>query len=206
MDNINSTCLPCGENLHRLGEGNSFGLKIVVLGERCVLGIKTATSLCNDGLSLKLGDCKLLKIHENSRKNYIRLPSSITKYNPAQNWFECRRQNEKEEHLRVVEAAAEIVRADIREQVYCTDKYPLVVKNTGTYHVDLKHVAIAETIVSACRPRSSLSPALLSSGVYIHKNYASRLLMDFLNNLKFPASYNEVQRYEVSLLQNSQPK
>ncbi|KAJ8876081.1 hypothetical protein PR048_023990 [Dryococelus australis] len=54
--------------------------------------------------------------------------------------------------------------------------------------------------MSACRPRSYVSPTLLDIGVHIHRNHASRQLVDILTSILFSASYKEVQRYEFSAL------
>ncbi|KAJ8878764.1 hypothetical protein PR048_019350 [Dryococelus australis] len=50
--------------------------------------------------------------------------------------------------------------------------------------------------MSVCRPRSYISPTLLSIGVYIHRHHASRQLVDVLSSLLFSASYKEVQKRE----------
>lgn len=53
--------------------------------------------------------------------------------------------------------------------------------------------AIAHAIISACRPRSFISPVLLAVAMYIHGKYASRELIDILSSMGFADDYREVQ-------------
>ena len=59
---------------------------------------------------------------------------------------------------------------------------------------DRRCVAIAHSIISACRPRLFISPLLLALAVYVHRKYGSRELVDILNSLGFSDDYKEVQR------------
>lgn len=146
-------------------------------------------------------------------------------------WYEERKSNPEEGQLRVVSAAAEIIRTDIRGFVYnlgeysslhpdCVDTRTVmssipqslqvflntVVKHKGSNeeNVGLKKAAIGHVIINACRPRFFLSPLLIGLSMYVHNHYGSRLLVDILIRLGFGASYTEVQRYEYSLMvQNS---
>lgn len=61
-------------------------------------------------------------------------------------------------------------------------------------------LTIAHSIIAACRPRSFISPILLSVAIYIHRRYGSRELVDILNSLGLAANYREIQRYEYSLM------
>ena len=60
--------------------------------------------------------------------------------------------------------------------------------------------AIADSVISARRPRSFISPVLLAIALYIHRKYASRELIDILSSISFADDYREVQRFENSLI------
>ena len=53
--------------------------------------------------------------------------------------------------------------------------------------------SIAHAIISACRPRSFISPILLSIAVYIYQRYGCRELNDMLSGMSFFDDYKEVQ-------------
>lgn len=61
---------------------------------------------------------------------------------------------------------------------------------------------IVQAIMSACRPRSYTSPLLLALGVFIHKNFGSRELLEMLSSLGVSATYKEVTRYVNSQLRD----
>ncbi|KAJ8888464.1 hypothetical protein PR048_007954 [Dryococelus australis] len=90
-------------------------------------------------------------------------------------WYLDKRNTEEEENIRIVEAAAGIIRV-IQGEV-----------------VERKNTAIGEAIMSACSPRSYTYPTIMVIGVYIHRHHASRQLVDILSSLSFSASYKEVQ-------------
>ena len=106
-------------------------------------------------------------------------------------WYNDRADNEKEEGLRIVEAAASIVREDIRMTVYNTAEYPNITnftenvesmvpetlqtfvnkvilenKKGGVEIMKKKSVAISHSIIAATRPRSFLSPLQLGLATY----------------------------------------
>ncbi|KAJ8885915.1 hypothetical protein PR048_012121 [Dryococelus australis] len=133
-------------------------------------------------------------------------------------WYLEKKNMEEEENIRIVEAAADIIRRDIRSLVFDTKIYPAMESlDSGqlpeTFKTFLNRViqgevvernntVIGEAIMSACRPRSYISPTLLGIGVYIHWHHASRQLVDILSSLSFSASYKEVQRCEFSALEH----
>lgn len=63
-----------------------------------------------------------------------------------------------------------------------------------------KKIALGQAVVSACRPRSFVPPVLLGVGVYIHRRYASKQLIQLLNSLGFCVNMAVVHRYEFSVL------
>ena len=121
--------------------------------------------------------------------------------------------------------AASIIRDEIRMKVYDTSEYPDmcdteaietaipgtllrllngIIKSKSKLENSTKRrcQAIAHSIISACRPRSFISPLLLSIAVYIHRRYGSRELIDILNSLSFSDDYHEIQRLNTALMQS----
>ncbi|KAF4529941.1 hypothetical protein B566_EDAN016852 [Ephemera danica] len=58
--------------------------------------------------------------------------------------------------------------------------------------------------MSAARPRSYISPLLLGLGVYVHRLFGSRQVVDLLSALGCSVSYHEVQRFEASAVMRSE--
>ena len=125
----------------------------------------------------------------------------------------------------IVDMAAAIIRDDIRTTVYNSSEYPHIdnmhndasvpgslerflhgiIKPNAASSSERRCTAIGHSIVSACRPRSFISPILLSIAMYIHRKYASRELIDILSSLGFSANYKEVQRLNCAFLTNVEP-
>ncbi|KAJ8885195.1 hypothetical protein PR048_011391 [Dryococelus australis] len=111
-------------------------------------------------------------------------------------WYSCKKNTEKEENIRFVEAAPDIIRRNIRSPVFDTKIYPVMESlDSGQLPeklktflnrviqgevVERKNTVIGEAIMSACHPRSYISPTLLGIGVYIHRHHESRQLIDIL--------------------------
>jgi len=132
------------------------------------------------------------------------------------------------ENKRIIEMAASIIRDEIRLSVYDLSEYPTLeeTENGSTMVpqslqfflqklfdpsgnnadvVSRRCTAIAHSVISACRPRSFISPVLLAIAVYIHRKYASRELIDILSSISFADDYKEVQRFENGLLSAGEP-
>ena len=128
----------------------------------------------------------------------------------------------------IIEMAASIIRDDIRMSVYDVCEYPTLEETENGSSmvpeslklflhklldpmgknpnlVSRKSIAIAHSLISACRPRSFISPVLLAISVYIHRKYASRELIDILSSLGFADDYREVRRFENSLMTTGEP-
>ena len=113
--------------------------------------------------------------------------------------------------------AASVIREYIQTQVFNCSEYPSLVgtdygrsvaparlnrfrhgiiksKSTKKMTTERRCTSIAHAIISACRPRSFISPILLSIAVYIHQRYGSRELIDMLNGMSYSDDYNEIQR------------
>ena len=126
-------------------------------------------------------------------------------------------QNEKES---IISMAASFIRDDIKTQVYNCSEYPSmdnmecmipdslylfldgVIKSKAAQAHARRCTSIAHAIISACRPRSFISPILLAIAVYIYQKHASRELIDILSSLGFSDDYKEVQRMVSSFIRN----
>lgn len=143
-------------------------------------------------------------------------------------WQRERKADIMTERERIIDMAVSIIRDEIQTQVYNCSEYPTmestddgrclvpeslsrflhgVIKSKGTRNItaDRRCISIAHAIIFACRPRSFLSPILLSIAVYIHRRYESRELIDMLSYMGFCDDYKEVQRLYASILSTDVP-
>ncbi|KAK4883393.1 hypothetical protein RN001_006712 [Aquatica leii] len=133
--------------------------------------------------------------------------------------------NDRKEQMRIVKKAAEIIRQDIRSAVHDCSIYPaadngeifchipdtlkalmetiITSRHSAGINVNKKRAALSQAIVSACRPRSFVPPILLGIGVYVHRHFGSRQLVDFLHNWGFSVSYKETYRYKNSVIKET---
>lgn len=79
-------------------------------------------------------------------------------------------------------------------------------KKTKSQKYDNKFVALAHAIINCCRPRSFISPILLGLGLYLHRHFGTKHVIDIFSNLGFCASYTDVYVFETSSLLYPQPK
>lgn len=144
-------------------------------------------------------------------------------------WYNDRNPDPQSEKQRLTNTAAQLVAADIRSQPFECDTYPspdtLELDSLKNSVPEVLHtliegivcnsscrsaatsllnkrriVAIEQAIMSATRPRSYLSPLLIGLGVYLHRRYDSRMLIDLLHAFGFSCSYDEAKRYQWSAL------
>ena len=150
-----------------------------------------------------------------------------TEHNTLRAKWEANRQVPSD-NISIVEMAASIIRNDIRTMPFDCSEYPrmddfsdcanstvpetlhcllhgIIKSNTDKCKCERRCAAIAHSIMSACRPRSFVSPILLAVAVYIHRKYASRELIDILNTLGFSDDYKEVQRLNTAFLAKGDP-
>ena len=150
-------------------------------------------------------------------------PNVITFYSTAsatlQQFYQQQRNEDAEkEKLRLVEAAAKIIKNDIKSLNTSNETYPditslsmddavtllpdsmkifldgvLTGKNTLT-----KLASLGQAIMQAARPRIFTLPLQLGLAVQMHHHFGSRFLNDTLHKMGFAASYDEVKKYECS--------
>jgi len=124
--------------------------------------------------------------------------------------------------LRIVVAAAKLIKSKIREAPYSTEHYPMSTELSSlstakqwvpellqtfvdnVVHHDTKQAAISQCIVQAARPRSAIAPILLSLGVSLDHMFGSEWLLNTLAHLRFSVSYDEVTRFKHSAAQSEE--
>ncbi|GFW15272.1 SWIM-type domain-containing protein [Trichonephila clavipes] len=124
-------------------------------------------------------------------------------------WYDNKKRDPEEERLRIVEAAAAIIREDIRSFVVETKSYhppsKMLIKENQEIPKSLLHflqevimknrkIKIAKSntkctsihyaIMAALRERSFSSQKLLSLSVFLHRRYGSERLIDVLHDLQ----------------------
>lgn len=140
-------------------------------------------------------------------------------------WYDSRSSDPQAERQRVVKAAAEVIREDIRSQVYDTTQFTpsddffqnvnsvipdslkllletviLKDKRSCLDSYRKKCVALAHSIISAVRPRSFISCLLHGIGVFLYHKFGSKHLVELLSTLGFSASYKDTMILETSAI------
>lgn len=141
----------------------------------------------------------------------------------SEGWYNNKETDPQREKLRIVQLAGDIIKADIRSQVYDTKHYPppndflkdvndvipeslkvlletiIMKEKRGAWDSwKRKCTAIAHAIISATRPRSFLSSLLTGLTGYLFRKFGSRHLITMLSHLGFSASYFEGTLLETS--------
>lgn len=145
-------------------------------------------------------------------------------------WYERQKQiDEEKEKLRIIETSGKIIAEDTRSKIYETEEYPspddflkevnslipetlkclidtiVLKKKIGdTTQWKRKSTAICHSIISACRPKSFLSPLQVGLAVHLNQKYGSKHLLNILSSLGVCASYMESTLFQVSALQHPQ--
>ena len=133
-------------------------------------------------------------------------------------WYADRNMDSAKESDRIITTAAKLIRASIRETVFCTEYYPSneVIGNLSKvkewmphsvqilmqnlFNNELKQIAIGHSIVQACKTRSVISPLLYALGVSMDHVFGSEWLVRTLAQLGFSSSYDEVMRFKQSVV------
>jgi len=133
-------------------------------------------------------------------------------------WYGERNKDATKDSERIVEAAAKLLVANIRETEYSNDEYPLLetVRDKAKAKKwvppllqkflqclikdEVKQVALGHSIVQSCRPRSVVAPVLFGVGVSVDHVLGAEWLLKVLNTLGFSLSVDEVTRYKQSVV------
>ena len=136
--------------------------------------------------------------------------------NILQDFYKTQRcANEEEEKTRLIIAAAKIIKSEIKSIFISKNYYPksseISVEETINYLPEsLKHflelIFVGQTIMQAARPRAIIAPLQLGLGLQMHHHFASKFLIETLNNLGFSSSYSEVMLYERKAAVTADPK
>ena len=132
-------------------------------------------------------------------------------------WYEEREMDFDKECERIVQSAAEIIKADVRQTDYSTDEYPVphAINNKllskqwvpkllqlflkTLMSDELKQTAVGHCIVQASRPRSALSPLLFGVGVSVDYQTGKQNVVRMLSRLGLSVSPDEVDRFKQSV-------
>ncbi|VDI00550.1 Hypothetical predicted protein [Mytilus galloprovincialis] len=128
-------------------------------------------------------------------------------------------QNPDDEKKAIIDAAAKLIKSDIRSLKGDKENYPLAsdvsslksnlqyVPESLSYLLEtmfaekdskMKIASIGQAIIQASRPRVLIAPLQIGLGIQLHHNFASRFLVSTLNSLGFCSSYQEIQKFESS--------
>ncbi|KAK6175982.1 hypothetical protein SNE40_014354 [Patella caerulea] len=138
----------------------------------------------------------------------------------SDSWYQERKANQLEDSERIMVAAAKLIREEIRQREYTKREYPnpydlndydslcefltpsLLKLLQTLMKNDLKMVSIGHAIVQCVRPRSVISPIMFGLGAEMDLVFGSRWLNEELYALGFSVSYDEVQTFKHSILQD----
>ena len=131
--------------------------------------------------------------------------------------------NTTDEKIKLVQAAAKLIKEDIKAIETFHDMYPFC-NNLKSEEASIKYLpdtlrvlleglfagkkagvkvaSIGQAMMQATRPRVLLAPLQFGLGVQLYHHFASRFLIDSLHHHGFCCSYQEVQRFEQNAAQS----
>ena len=133
------------------------------------------------------------------------------------------KQNTAEEKIKLVQAAAKLIKEDIKAIVTAHEVYPhcndLTSQEAGIEYLPntlrvlleelfagkkagVKIASIGQAMMQATRPRVLLAPLQFGLGVQLYHHFSSRFLIDSLHHHGFCCSYQEVQWFEHNAAQS----
>ena len=133
----------------------------------------------------------------------------------SEKWFKERKQNIDEDKRRIIDAAARLIKSEIRSITFPTDVYPSKsdIENCSTflpsslqYFMELlipsklKQASIGQCILKAMKPNSVIPPLQFGLGVEVSNAMGSKWLNNELSRLGFALSYDEVLRFKQAVL------
>ena len=135
-------------------------------------------------------------------------------------WYSAKNENSEKEALRVVETAASLVLLELRsykqdmtiypsetmisDLEYNKDQVPQLLRVflSSLMNNELRQVAIGQSIVHACRPKSTMPPILFGLTIELDHVFGSKWLLTELNRLGFSLDYEENRRFKQSVVAN----
>lgn len=148
------------------------------------------------------------------RQNVVTFRANANKI--LHDFFQQERSDEMDKG-RVISAAAELIKADIKRIEQSKTTYPSSLEMSTLEQVmsfipaslqlflrtlfvgaekETKIGSIGQAIMQATRPRALLCPVQIGLGVQMHRHFASRFLIDSLHTHGFCSSYSEVHMFE----------
>jgi len=143
----------------------------------------------------------------------------MASYIISDKWYEERQKNIDDESVRIVVAAARLIKSAIQEMECDTDVYPTCETFGETDRskqwvpsllnhflsrlvpADIKRISLGHAIVQAVRPKTVISPVLFGLGVSLDRLIGSKRLGNLLSRLGFCSSYDEITRFKQSVVQ-----
>jgi len=136
-------------------------------------------------------------------------------------WYAEREHDMTKECERVVQTAAKLIKASIRETLFNTDDYPLTctMRNRELAKEwvppllqlflqtlicdEVKQIALGHCIVQGSRPRSAVSPVMFGVGVSLDYQTGKPAVVQLLSRLGLSVSPDEVNRFKQSVTQSA---
>lgn len=164
-----------------------------------------------------------------SKKTFICLRDTAEKI-LNDKWYQAKEEDEENERLRIVKAAAAIIKEDIALKLFEVGQCPapgsLMINTEEEVPVSLmtflneiivkgkkgdlnpwkrKCTVFAHNIMAAVRPRSFLSRIQLGLGLYLHHKFASCTMIKILSKIGLCVQYDEILAYEAAAAQQGPP-
>eukprot|EP00745_Piridium_sociabile_P030468 TRINITY_DN50548_c0_g2_i2.p1 TRINITY_DN50548_c0_g2~~TRINITY_DN50548_c0_g2_i2.p1 ORF type:complete len:334 (+),score=67.94 TRINITY_DN50548_c0_g2_i2:176-1177(+) len=163
-------------------------------------------------LSEHYGD-EIMFAHSHRKTDVISLKTTADSI--LQQFFKERRESSTEtEKMRLIKAAAKIIRNDIKSLLFSKDSYPdaecienhsdilpatlseLLKQVTNKAKGNVKLSSIGQAIIQCTRPNTVIAPLQIGLAVQMHRTFGSRFLVDTLHRLGFCSSYSEVRKFQ----------
>ena len=176
-----------------------------------------STKYMRKKLDQHLGD-SVLVTNINGRKDVVTFRTKAAKL--LQEFYDAPKpESENQEKKQIIDAAADLIRNEIKCIPTCKSSYPDIKKLSSLEENlnyvpellrsfldrvlagqsnELKVATIGQCIIQLTRPRVVLAPIPLGLGVQMHHQYGSRFLVDSLHSHGICVSYSEVLNFESS--------
>ncbi|GBM42127.1 hypothetical protein AVEN_99051-1 [Araneus ventricosus] len=118
------------------------------------------------------------------------------------NWYADRKKEAVDEKRRIIDAAISILQEEVRSHVYDCSTCPTC-EEISKGRENQEVLSVAHSIISSVCPRSFVSAVQVGIGVFLHRRFRSKLLINLLHNLGWSISCSEICKYETSITTNT---
>ncbi|KAE8745769.1 hypothetical protein FOCC_FOCC007485 [Frankliniella occidentalis] len=139
-------------------------------------------------------------------------------------WYRNRQGRDRDEKLRIIKLAANIILEDLRKPVYNMKTYPTIEemissplpptlaclldtmvtsKSKSQDKIKKKRMFLGQALLFACRPKSYIPPALLALSTDLHRSFGSKVLVRKVKSAGFGVGYKEVSRFVYNLTESA---